>query len=76
MSDPNFPDDLKARLAEPGWQHTNASGESRSGTLQEMAAKAHADRAEHPGTISKIETAVELELLQLQELWHHLGLPE
>ena len=69
-------DDLTNRLTKPGWQRTDASGATETGTLKELAAKAHADRAKHPGVVKEIETAVELELLQLQQLWHYLGLPD
>jgi hypothetical protein len=69
-------DELTNRLTKPGWQRTDASGATQSGTLKEMATNAHADRAKHPGTIQEIETAVELELIQLQKLWHYLGLPD
>jgi hypothetical protein len=69
-------DDLTARLTKPGWQHTDASGVSETGTLRDMATKAHTDRARHPGVVKEIETAVELELIQLQQLWHYLGLPD
>ncbi len=69
-------DDLTNRLTTPGWQRTTASGATESGTLKDLATKAHADRAKHPGVVKEIETAVELELLQLQQLWHYLGLPD
>jgi hypothetical protein len=69
-------DDLTGRLAKPGWQRTDANGATETGTLKDMATKAHAERAKHPGVIKEIETAVELELIQLQQLWHYLGLPD
>ena len=70
------PDDLKKRLTQPGWQRTDANGRSETGTLKDLATKAHEERAKHPGTIREIETAIELELIQLQQLWHYLGLPD
>ena len=69
-------DDLTNRLTKPGWQRTDASGATETGTLKDLATKAHAERAKHPGVVKEIETAVELELLQLQQLWHYLGLPD
>jgi hypothetical protein len=69
-------DDLTNRLTKPGWQRTDANGTTESGTLKDLATKAHADRAKHPGVVKEVETAVELELLQLQQLWHYLGLPD
>ena len=74
---PNYSqDDLTDRLTKPGWQRTDAGGTTTSGTLQDMATAAHADRANHPGFIKEIGTAIELELVQLQQLWRHLGLPD
>jgi hypothetical protein len=67
-------DDLTARLNKPGWQRTTGSN-SETGTLADVVTKAHADRANHPGVVKEIETAVELELIQLQKLWEYLGLP-
>lgn len=69
-------DDLTNRLTKPGWQRITPSGTTETGTLKELATKAHAERAKHPGVIKEIETAIELELLQLQQLWHYLGLPD
>ena len=76
MPDNYSPDDLKKKLTTPGWQRTNAKGATETGTLKDMATKAHEDRAHHPGTIKEIETAIELELIQLQQLWRYLGLPD
>ena len=69
-------DDLTNRLTKPGWQRTDANGKTESGTLKDLATKAHAERAKHPGVVKEVETAVELELLQLQQLWHYLELPD
>ena len=69
-------DELTAQLMKPGWQRTGADGTRKSGTLKDMATAAHADRAKHPGVVKEIETAIELELIDLQQLWQHLGLPE
>lgn len=73
---PNYSqDELTNRLTKPGWQRTDASGATKTGTLQDMATAAHADRASHPGVVKEVETAIELELIQLQKLWEYLGLP-
>src|ERR1700720_608263 len=32
-------------------------------------------RGEHPGIVKRIETSIELEMLQLEQLWRNLGLP-
>jgi hypothetical protein len=76
MPDDYSQDDLTNRLTKPGWQRTDANGKTESGTLKDLATKAHAERAKHPGVVKEVETAVELELLQLQQLWHYLGLPD
>jgi hypothetical protein len=68
-------DDLTRKLNQPGWQRTTPSGQNQTGTLKDMAVSAHADRAKHPGAVKEVETAVELELIQLQKLWEYLGLP-
>jgi hypothetical protein len=68
-------DDLTGKLDQPGWQRTTPSGGSQTGTLKDMAVSAHADRAKHPGVVKEVETAIELELIQLQKLWEYLGLP-
>ena len=70
-------DDLESLSKTRGWQ-LHAGGESgQEGTLEEVAKAAHARRVrgEHPGIIRQIETAVELEMLQLERLWRYLGLP-
>jgi hypothetical protein len=67
-------DTLTQKLNSPGWQRSSG-GTSQSGTLEELARSAHADRTSNPGVIKEIETAVELELIQLQKLWEYLGLP-
>jgi hypothetical protein len=47
------------------------------GKLDDVLRAAH-DRhkeGEHPGLIQQIETTVELDLIQMQQLWRYLGLP-
>ena len=71
------PDDLKSLANTPGWR-LDANGKAeREGTLEEVAKAAHArrTRGEQPGIIRRIENAVELEMLQLEQLWRDLGLP-
>lgn len=75
MPDTYSHDELLNRLTKPGWQRIDASGKTETGTLQDIATAAHADRAKHPGKIKEIETAIELELIQLQKVWEYLGLP-
>ena len=47
------------------------------GTLAQMAEIAHARRREgkSAGYLEEIETKVEIDILQLEELWQHMGLP-
>jgi hypothetical protein len=71
-------DDLKAKLAKPGWRTvTGNSSMPKEGSLSEMASAAHARHTsgQAAGTLQEIETEIELDALQLQELWRHMGLP-
>jgi len=67
-------DELVGKLNAPGWR-TLEHGEE--GTLRQVAEAAHARRAQGhpPGRLQEIATSIEVELIQLEELWHHLGLP-
>jgi hypothetical protein len=66
--------DLVARLHTPGWV-TDEDG--KPGTLKEVLETTHRRRSESqaPGLIRQIETAVELDMIQIEQLWHHMGLP-
>lgn len=71
------PDELKKLAKTPGW-HLKAGGKTeRKGTLEDVAKAAHErrTRGEHPGIVRQIETAIELEMLELEQLWRQLGLP-
>lgn len=67
-------DDLVGKLDQPGWR---AVGTDKAGTLRDAAQAAHARRTQGhaPGTLEEIETRIEIGLIELEELWHHLGLP-
>ena len=67
-------EELKQKLGASGWR---AHGESGERTLEEAAKAAHARHAQGqaPGRLQEIETEIELDLFQLQELWRHMGLP-
>lgn len=71
-------EELVARLKSGGWRHkTEGSDQTTDGTLED-ALKATNDRqgkGEHPGLIEEIETTIELDMIQMAELWRHLGLP-
>ena len=70
--------ELKNKLGDPGWRTiTGSIIHTREGTLGELAEAAHArhksDRA--AGYLQEIDTKIEVDLLQLEELWQHMGLP-
>ena len=71
------PENLGELAKTPGWQLVTGEATKREGTLEEVAMVAHArrTRGEHPGIIRQIGTAIELEMLQIEDLWRHLGLP-
>ena len=67
---------LKQKLTAPGWR-VHGSDKPVEGTLAEVAEAAHARHAQGHATghLQEVETEVKVDLLQLQELWHHMGLP-
>ena len=70
--------DLTKKLDTPGWRLVDArTDETATGTLSEMLRQSHARKSEgeHPGKIEQIETAIELRMFQIEQLWQHLGLP-
>lgn len=69
-------DDLVSRVNSPGWRLTGGDAPVE-GKLDDVLRAAHGRYADgqHPGLVQEIETAVELELIQLQQLWRYLGLP-
>ena len=68
--------DLIDRLHTPGWHLVGGEGED-TGTLKDVLEKSHRrHRRKSPaGLIRQIETTVELDMIQVQQLWQHLGLP-
>jgi len=71
-------DELKRKLRDPGWRTVTSSIiHTREGTLGELAKTAHARRksGQAAGYLQEIETKIEVDLLQLEELWQHMGLP-
>ena len=71
-------DDLTDRVKSPGWAIvTGKTNMSISGTLEQILAITH-DRkksGQAPGLIAEIETGIELDMIQIEKLWHYLGLP-
>lgn len=71
-------DDLTKKLDTPGWRLTGESPDkSVTGTLGDVLTESHTrkSRGRPAGRIADIETAIELELFQIEQLWQHLGLP-
>jgi len=70
--------DLIARLDTPGWRLVGDDDDtSETGTLKDVLETTHQQlqRKKTPGLIKQIETSVELDMFQIEQLWHHLGLP-
>lgn len=71
-------DELIDRLKKPGWVLvTGNQAMPLQGTLSQMVEATHDrnSKGHATGYIKEIETAIEVDMLQIQELWHHLGLP-
>lgn len=69
---------LTKQLHSPGWRLVDENpGKTVTGTLGEMLAESHARKAKGHSKwrLEQIETAIELELFQIEQLWQHLGLP-
>jgi hypothetical protein len=71
-------DELIERLKKRGWGLvTGNQAMPLQGTLSQIVEATH-DRHSNghaSGYIKEIETAIEVDMLQIQDLWHHLGLP-
>lgn len=71
-------DELQKRLANPGWRTvTGHDPKPADGTLGELAKAAHARHksGDAVGYLQELETEIEVDMFQLQELWRHMGLP-
>ena len=70
-------DELVKQLHTPGWRVITDDDEAESGTLKDVLEATHVrqQRKKAPGLIQHIETTLELDALQIQNLWHYLGLP-
>lgn len=69
---------LKQKLGAPGWRNvTGNKSAPQEGTLGELAEAAHARHksGRAAGYLQEIETRIEVDMLQLEELWQHMGLP-
>jgi hypothetical protein len=71
-------EDLIQQLASPGWRLSGDQPDTTvTGTLSDVLTQSHMRKAEgqRPGAIEQIETAIELDMLQIEMLWRELGLP-
>jgi len=71
-------DELAKQLNAPGWRLGGGQPEKAvTGTLGEVLTESHFRKriGDHPGKIEQIETAIELDMFQIEQLWQHLGLP-
>ena len=72
-------DDLTRRLASPGWRLVTGKKDDHSvtGTLEHVLRATHDRKTSGaaPGLVQEIETAIELDLIQIEKLWRYLGLP-
>ena len=71
-------EDLKRKLTDDGWRtDTGSSTFPVRGTLGEMVEAAHGRRksGQAVGIVEEIETEIKIDILQLEELWQHMGLP-
>ena len=78
MADKYSHDELVERVKTPGWRLvTDKKDTSVGGTLQHLLHLSHErkQKGEAPGLIEEIETSVELDMLQIAQLWRYLGLP-
>ena len=71
-------DDLKGRMKSPGWALVTGKDQTVSGTLENMLRTKHDRHAgdDASGLIQEIETAIELDMIQVVNLWRYLGLPD
>ena len=70
-------DELTSRVTTPGWRLDPKDGTPVTGTLEEVLKDGHARHTsgDAPGRIKELETAIELDIIQIEKLWRYLGLP-
>lgn len=76
MADKYSPDQLADLAQSTGW-HLDTGDKPVTGSLEDVARIAHEQHSagKRPGIIKQIETSIELDMLQLEQLWRYLGLP-
>jgi len=70
-------EELAGQLGSPGWRlYDEHAHRTVTGTLGEVLTESHSwkSKGEHPDTIKQIETAIELGMFEIEQLWQHLGL--
>jgi hypothetical protein len=78
MADKYSHEELVNRVKTPGWRLVpGAKDKSITDTLERLLHLTHerTQKGEAPGLIEEIETSVELDMLQIAQLWRYLGLP-
>jgi hypothetical protein len=70
-------DELTSRVTMPGWRLDPKDGKPVTGTLEEVLKDGHARHVsgDAPARIEELETAIELDMIQIEKLWRYLGLP-
>jgi hypothetical protein len=71
-------DELVERIKSPGWTVvTDKDDSAQTVSLEDALKTSHERRAkgEKPGIIRQIETAIELDMIDIEMLWRYLGLP-
>jgi len=69
--------DLIERLETPGWRlvtDDDDKAKADTSTLKDVLETTHR-RRDTGALIKQVETTVELDMIQIQQLWQHLGLP-
>jgi hypothetical protein len=77
MADRYTEEELQKRVSSPGWRHDAKDGEPVTGTLADALKSGHERHASGKplGLIKEVETAIELDMIQVEKLWRYLGLP-
>ena len=71
-------DELVEQVKSPGWTLvTDRKDVPVTGSLEQVLKVSHEkhSKGEAPGLIRQIETMIELDMLQIEQLWRYLGLP-
>jgi hypothetical protein len=78
MADKYSHDELVKRVKTPGWRlATGSKDKTITDTLERLLHVTHErkEKGDAPGLIEEIETSIELDMLQIAQLWRYLGLP-